>query len=85
MSELPSVSFRNSKSCHDWSQVTSAKKNFIKTMNKPSNHIIIIEYQRPSQFSAWPSHLTYSDLSLIQPPANAGTHANENDRFRERK
>ena len=77
--ELPFVTMKNSsKSCHDWSAKTADKKSWIKTMNQ-------VVYQCPSKYSAWPSRLTYSDLSLMQPPPDAGTHANSEMRFNERK
>lgn len=58
----------------------------IKTFNQINGRsIFIIENQKATKFSAWPSNLTMQDLSLVQPPSHAGMYASDSDRFNERK
>lgn len=53
---------------------------------QPTKYFIFyVDHQKPTKFSAWPERLTFSDLSLLQAPPQAGTHASEGERFGERK
>lgn len=59
----------------------STKRTFIQSSNKYGNTLSNAEYNAPSKYSAWPSHLTTPDLSLIQPPSKSGMFSTEYERF----